>query len=141
MLYKSSFDIVLGVSIDISFPIPSSDLAPAERARLLAPTLAAIADERRLTILLTLAEGAMTNRELHQASGMSPALVSHHLVALRNAGLVESEPVGRATMNSICCAQLADPVRWLAHLATLTPEGQRACCTDTSLGTEAADAE
>jgi len=83
----------------------------------------------------------MTNRELHEASGMSPALVSHHLVALRNAGLVESEPAGRATLNSICCDQLADPVRWLAHLATLTPEGQRACCTDTSLGIEAADAE
>lgn len=33
-------------------------------------------------------------------------------------------------MNSICCEQLADPVRWLAHLATLSPEGQKACCTD-----------
>src|SRR5699024_12643827 len=127
--------------IDVASPLPPSDLAPAERARLLAPTLAALSDARRLTILLTLAEGAMTNRELREASGMSPALVSHHLVALRNAGLVESEPAGRATLNSICCDQLADPVRWLAHLATLTPEGQRACCTDTSLGIEAADAE
>lgn len=35
-------------------------------------------------------------------------------------------------MNSICCEQLADPVRWLAHLATLTPEGQKACCRDDS---------
>lgn len=126
--------------IDISLPLPHSDLAPAERARLLAPTLAALSDERRLTILLTLAEGAMTNRELHEASGMSPALVSHHLVALRSAGLVESAPVGRSTLNSICCDQLADPVRWLAHLATLTPEGQRACCTDSPLGSKAADA-
>src|SRR5699024_4447599 len=100
-----------------------------------------MADERLVTILLTLAEGAVTNRELPVAWGMSPGLVSHHLVALRNAGLVESEPAGRATLNSICCDQLADPVRWLAHLATLTPEGQRACCTDTSLGIEAADAE
>src|SRR5699024_8388108 len=83
-----------------SSPLPLSALAPAERARLLAPPLAALSDERRLTILLTLAEGAMTNRELHEASGMSPALVSHHLVALRSAGLVESAPVGRSTLNS-----------------------------------------
>src|SRR5699024_3906589 len=111
-----------------------------ERARLLAPTLAALSDERRLTILRTLAEGAMTNRALRAAWAMRPALVSPPLVALRSAGRVESAPVGRFTLTAICCDQLADRVRWLAHLATLTPEGQRSCCTDAPLGSEAADA-
>src|SRR5699024_12845786 len=97
--------------IDVSLPLPHSDLAPAERARLLAPTLAALSDERRLTISLTLAEGAITNRELHQASGMSPALGSDHLVALRSAGPVECAAVRRSTLNGICCDQLAHPVR------------------------------
>lgn len=126
---------------EISLSIPPSDLSPAVRAQLLVPTLAALSDENRLTILLTLAETSMTNRQLHEATGMSQALVSHHLAALRKAGLVDSEPMGRATLNSVCCAQLADPVRWLAHLATLTPEGQRACCTDTSLRSEVVDAD
>jgi len=72
---------------------------------------------------VALAEGAPT-------AGLSPALVSHHLVALRRAGVVDTVAKGRASVNSICCEQLADPVRWLAHLATLSPEGQKACCTD-----------
>ena len=64
---------------EISLSIPASDLSPAERAQLLVPTLSALSDENRLTILLTLAETSMTNRQLHEATGMSQALVSHHL--------------------------------------------------------------
>src|SRR5699024_11718568 len=108
--------------IDVSLPLPHSDLAPAERARLLAPTLAALSDERRLTILLTLAEGAMTNRELHEPSGMSPPLVGHHLVGFRRAGLVGPAPVGGSPRTPFGCAHLADPFRWLAPLPPLTPE-------------------
>ena len=72
---------------EISLSIPASDLSPAERAQLLVPTLSALSDENRLTILLTLAEKSMTNRQLHEVTGMSQALVSHHLAALRKAGL------------------------------------------------------
>ncbi|QNE89898.1 winged helix-turn-helix transcriptional regulator [Corynebacterium incognita] len=113
------------------FHLPLSDLTPLEQAKLLAPTLAALSDEKRLGIVLTLAERPMTNREVHEVTGMSQALVSHHLAALRKSGVVESVPKGRATLNSICCEQLAEPVKWLAHIATLTPEGQKACCVET----------
>jgi DNA-binding transcriptional ArsR family regulator len=124
---------MLGVmSPNIALPSPVSDLSPREQAEFLAPTLAALADVNRLTIALALSEKSMTNRQLHEATGLSPALVSHHLVALRRAGVVDTVARGRASVNSICCEQLADPVRWLAHLATLTPEGQKACCTDTT---------
>ena len=91
---------------EISLSIPASDLSPAERAQLLVPTLSALSDENRLTILLTLAETSMTNRQLHEATGMSQALVSYHLAALPKAGLVDSEPMGRATLNSVCCCLL-----------------------------------
>lgn len=121
-----------GMSPNIALPSPVSDLSPREQAEFLAPTLAALADVNRLTIALALSEKSMTNRELHDVTGLSPALVSHHLVALRRAGVVDTVAKGRASVNSICCEQLADPVRWLAHLATLTPEGQKACCTDTT---------
>src|SRR5690625_7965660 len=56
---------------EISLSIPASDLSPTERAQLLVPTLAALSDENRLTILLTLAETSMTNRQLHEATGRS----------------------------------------------------------------------
>lgn len=94
--------------------------APAtaqEQAKLLAPTLAALSDENRLTIALLLADGPLTNKEIQERTGMSQALVSHHLVALRNARIVLSEPSGRATSNSLCCDHLSIPVKLLGALA------------------------
>ena len=61
------------------------------------------------------------------------ALVSHHVSALLKAELIEVAPQGRSNLISICCEQLAAPVQWLAHLATLTPAGQRACCTEAEI--------
>src|SRR5690625_2711258 len=110
-----------------------SDLSARERDTYLTPTLSALADENRLTIVLSLADGAMTNKQLQEATGLSQALVSHHVAALRAAGLVEATPRGRSNLVSICCEQLAAPVQWLAHLATLTPEGQKACCSETTI--------
>src|SRR5699024_2777084 len=70
---------------------------------------------------------------LQQATGLSQALVSHHVSALLKAELIEVAPQGRSNLISICCEQLAAPVQWLAHLATLTPAGQRACCTEAEI--------
>lgn len=117
----------------VHLPPIVSDLSPRERASYLAPTLAALADENRLTLVLSLADGPKTVKELQEASGLSQALVSHHVAALRRAELVTSTPQGRSNLIAICCEQLAAPVQWLAHLATLTPEGQQACCTQTPL--------
>lgn len=119
----------------IQLPRVTTDLSPTEQAAFLAPTLAAIADENRLAIVLSLSEGAKSNKDLQQVTGLSQALVSHHVAILLKAGLVSSTPQGRSNIISLCCEQLATPVQWLAHLATLTPEGQQACCTDQAMTT------
>lgn len=121
------------MSSPIQIPAVASDLSAKERAAYLAPTLSALADENRLTIVLCLADGAKTNKQLQEATGLSQALVSHHVSALLKAGLIEVAPQGRSNLISICCEQLAAPVQWLAHLATLTPAGQRACCTEAEI--------
>lgn len=102
----------------------------ARRARELVPCLKALADEHRLAIMLLLASGPHTVRELTDATGLSQTLVSHHLAALREVGLVTSTARGRANLYRVCCDQLAAPVQLLASLATLTPDGAQACCTD-----------
>lgn len=101
-----------------------------ERARALAPKLKALADENRLTLVLLLAERPRTVRELTDDSGLTQTLVSHHLAFLRDQDLVSITPRGRANIYALCCDELAQPVRLLASLAALTPEGADACCTD-----------
>ena len=101
-----------------------------ERARTLVPTLKALADENRLAIVLALATRPHTVRELTDATGMTQTLVSHHLAALREAGLVVATPRGRANVYRLCCEELAAPVQLLASLAAVTPEGAQACCSD-----------
>jgi DNA-binding transcriptional ArsR family regulator len=110
------------------------DLADAadlrHRAAELVPCFKALADEHRLAIMLLLATGPHTVRELTDATGLAQTLVSHHLAALREVGLVTSTARGRANLYRLCCDQLAGPVRLLASLATLTPEGSQACCAE-----------
>ena len=100
----------------------------AEQAQLLAPQLKALSDSNRLHLLLLLAEGSRSVRELTELSGMSQTLVSHHLAPLREQGLVTVTPRGRSNVYALCCEALAGPVRLLATLAALTPEGADACC-------------
>jgi DNA-binding transcriptional ArsR family regulator len=60
---------------------------------------------------------------------MSPTLVSHHLSPLRGRGLVTITPKGRSNVYALCCEALAGPVKTLATIAALTPEGADACCS------------
>jgi DNA-binding transcriptional ArsR family regulator len=89
-----------------------------ERAEALAPLLRALAEPRRLAILLLLADEARTVKELQEATGLGQPLVSHHLKALREQGLVRMEPRGRSNVYELCCDALADPVRVIGELAT-----------------------
>jgi len=107
---------------------PASLASAAEQAQLLAPQLKALSDPNRLHLLLLLAEGPHTVRELTDASGMGQTLVSHHLAPLRAQGLVTLTPRGRSNVYALCCQALAGPVRLLATLAATTPEGAEACC-------------
>lgn len=119
--------------------LQATDLTDQDRARLLAPKLKALADETRLTIVLLLAERPRTVRELQDAMGLGQTVVSHHLAPLREQGLVSVAARGRANVYTLCCEQLGDPVRLLATLATLTPEGVASCCAQESV--DASDIE
>jgi DNA-binding transcriptional ArsR family regulator len=114
--------------LDVRLLEPVSIGSAAERAQLLAPQLKALSDPNRLHLLLLLAEGPHTVRELTDAAGMSQTLVSHHLAPLREQGLVTSTPRGRSNVYSLCCEALAGPVKLLATIAAMTPEGADACC-------------
>lgn len=58
--------------------------------------LKALADERRLALLALLGDGGeRCVCELAGVTGMSDALVSHHVAKLRDAGLVETRRTGR----------------------------------------------
>lgn len=107
---------------------PVSNGSAAERARLLAPQLKALGDPNRLHLLLLLAEAPHSVRELTEATGMGQPLVSHHLALLREQDLVLVTPRGRSNVYSLCCEALAGPVKLLASLAAITPEGADACC-------------
>jgi DNA-binding transcriptional ArsR family regulator len=61
----------------------------------------ALADVNRLRIVRCLAEGPSTVSELIDLVGLSQPLVSHHLRRLRDAGLVETERVGRETVYTL----------------------------------------
>lgn len=108
--------------------LEGEELSNQERARRLVPKLRALADENRAILALLLAERPRTVKELQEATGMSQTLISHHLRPLREQALVKIVPRGRSNVYSLCCEELGTPVRWLASLAALTPEGAQACC-------------
>lgn len=92
-------------------------LAPTARAREIAPILKALSDENRLTILLAIADRDSSVVELAEVTGLSQPLVSHHLKALRETGLVAVTPVGRSNVYSLCCEAIAGPINVLSELA------------------------
>ncbi len=89
-----------------------------QRARELAPVLKALSDENRLAILLAVAERSSSVTELMAVTGLSQPLVSHHLKALRENGLVTSTAVGRSNVYSLCCDALTQPIALLGELST-----------------------
>lgn len=69
-----------------------------------APVLRAMANPERLLIVLWLAGTTSTVRDLERVTGLGQSMVSYHLRALRDAGLVIATPVGRTNQY-----RLADP--------------------------------
>ncbi len=57
----------------------------------LAEQLKVVAEPKRLLILHLIIAGVQCNCELGEALNMAPNLISHHLRALRQAGLVDAE--------------------------------------------------
>lgn len=95
-------------------------VSAADRAREISPVLKALSDENRLTILLAIADRDSSVVELVEVTGLSQPLVSHHLRALRDTGLVSVTPVGRSNVYSLCCEAIARPIALLSDLANPT---------------------
>ena len=93
---------------------------PSAAARELVPVMKALSDENRLAILLTLVSGPHNVVEMCESLGLGQTLVSHHLKALRETGLVSATPVGRSNVYELCCGAVAEPVRNLAAQAGLS---------------------
>ena len=77
--------------------------------------LSALASESRLAILERLADRELTVTELTETTGVSQSAVSHHLAALRWAGLVKIHREGRWIFYvadtyclAVCCRRLFD---------------------------------
>lgn len=71
-----------------------------------APTLRALANPDRLLIALWLADNSCSVRDLERVTGLSQSLVSYHLRALRQAGLVAATTAGRANIYRLAHPEL-----------------------------------
>ena len=67
------------------------EFIPPTHMQQLAERLKVLAEPKRLLILNLLIEGVHCNCELGEFLDMTPSLISHHIGALRRAGLVEME--------------------------------------------------
>lgn len=107
--------------------------------------LKALADPNRLCIFDLLMQGDWSNCELNDRLGLPPNLLSHHLHALREAGLVDShrdEADARwifYTVNPTVVDnwrtwfnEFLDPARIQSRLALYRPEEMPACTTPLS---------
>lgn len=92
-----------------------------EVAGRLAPVLAALSDPNRLAIMLAVAQHPRSVKGLTEVVRLPQTLVSHHLKALRDVGLVSVVAQGRSNIYSPCCAAVAEPARLLAALAAGDP--------------------
>lgn len=61
-----------------------------------------LSEQNRLAILLHLQLGEHRVVDLTEHLGLSQSTVSQHLACLRDAGLVEARPVGRASVYRLC---------------------------------------
>ncbi|MGI8660729.1 MAG: ArsR/SmtB family transcription factor [Thermoleophilaceae bacterium] len=78
---------------------------------------AALADATRRSMLATLTQrGTATATELARELPMSRQAVSKHLGVLAEAGLVESEPEGRAVRYRPTPAPMSEAVDWMTAI-------------------------
>jgi ArsR family transcriptional regulator len=89
----------------------------------------ALSDERRLRILEALRGGELCVCDLQVELGMAQSLLSFHLKALRDAGLVHVRRSGRWAHYSINPDGLSHAAAAVDELGSpTTPRGMGACC-------------
>lgn len=97
-------------------------------------TLKALSDDNRLRIVELLACGERCVCELATELDVSDALVSHHLKALRESGLVRTRRIGRwlhCSLDASAFEALAARFGAIARAAR-DAEGTSTCCSPTS---------
>jgi ArsR family transcriptional regulator len=112
--------------------VPYGDLPPD-----IAKGLRAIAEPSRARVIAYLGQGERCVCDLGTALGLSPALASHHLRALRSSGLIRERRSGRWVYYALDVDRLEQLRDWIDRL--LTPSnaaamGLRADCGVDSRG-------
>ncbi len=102
--------------------LETSGLSPA------ASLFHSLSDPTRLAILRHLSLGEHRVVELTKHLGLAQSTVSKHLACLRDCGLVESRPVGRASMFSLTTrGELLDLLAAAERLLALTGDAVDLC--------------
>lgn len=105
-------------------------LGPTEELRAAACLFHGFSDPSRIAILRHLASGPHRVVDLTAHLGLAQSTVSKHLACLRDCGLVQARPQGRATLYSLDHAEALTEL-WAAaeHLLELTGEAVTLCPT------------
>lgn len=126
----------------------NGDGSPSARGRDdagLAPAAAlfhSLSDPARLAILQHLAAGEYRVRDLTEHLGLAQSTVSAHLACLRDCGLVDSRPQGRASMFSLTtAAELLSVLSSAERLLTATGDAVTLCPNYGITATSTPDAE
>ena len=90
------------MAIHVSGAVTRVELAPA------AALFRSLGDPTRLAILRRLALGEARVGELVEEVGLAQSTVSKHLACLKDCGLVDSDPVGRASVFRLSQPALID---------------------------------
>lgn len=86
-----------------------------------------LGDPARLAILMRLAEGEARVVDLVGRVGLAQSTVSAHLSCLRDCGLVDSRPQGRASVYFLARPELLDLMASAEHLLAATGEAVDLC--------------
>jgi DNA-binding transcriptional ArsR family regulator len=97
------------------------ELAPA------AALFRSLGDQSRLAIVRRLAGGPARVADLVAALGLAQSTVSKHLACLRDCGLVDCEPVGRASVFRLTEPSLIDVLTAAENLLTATGSAVALC--------------
>jgi DNA-binding transcriptional ArsR family regulator len=90
-----------------------SNLATLDR------TFAALGDAARRSIVLSLADGPATVREIAAPFEMSRPAISKHLRVLKEAGIVTSEASGRENWYSLADGAFESAEDWISEVHTM----------------------
>lgn len=80
-------------------------------------TFEALADPVRRTLMRRLAHGPGSAGELAQPFEISRPAISRHLRVLRDAGLVQSSPIGRERVYELSSGGLSSVQQWLEEVS------------------------